>query len=508
MSKQNENKKLTLTALILMIFTSVYGFTNMPRAFFLMGYAAIPWYILSALLFFIPFAFMVSEYGAAFKDEKGGMYSWMEKSVSGRFAFIATFMWYASYIIWMVSVGSGIWVPLSFGIYGEDRTQTWSLFGNLTSVQTLGVLGIIWILFVTAVGSKGVDKISKITNIGGTACALMNVVLLIGGLLVAGKNGKFAQPIGNFAKAFTVSPDVNYQSGIGILSFLTFAIFAYGGLEVVGGLVDKTEDAEKNFPKGVTVSAIIIAVGYAIGIFVIGMFTNWEEVMHQDGIHLGNVAYKTIQNLGYEIGSAFGAKEATCVMLGHTMGRVVGISMFLALTGAFFTLTYSPLKTLIQGAPADLWPGKLGEMDENGMPKHAMWIQAIIVICIMALVSFGGKNANEFFRILTLMVNVAMTLPYLFLAVAFKSFKEKQFRGEISSSFKIYKTQGKATAFSYIVAFVIAFANVFTIIQPAIDSADGWKDSVVMVLGPVLFAVIAMALYGKYQKKAQTVSAR
>ena len=114
----------------------------------------------------------------------------------------------------MVSVGSGIWVPLSFGIYGEDRTQTWSLFGNLTSVQTLGVLGIIWILFVTAVGSKGVDKISKITNIGGTACALMNVVLLIGGLLVAGKNGKFAQPIGNFAKAFTVSPDVNYQSGI------------------------------------------------------------------------------------------------------------------------------------------------------------------------------------------------------------------------------------------------------------------------------------------------------
>lgn len=38
----NTTKKLTLVSLILMIFTSVFGFANMPRAFYLMGYAAIP----------------------------------------------------------------------------------------------------------------------------------------------------------------------------------------------------------------------------------------------------------------------------------------------------------------------------------------------------------------------------------------------------------------------------------------------------------------------------------
>ena len=42
----------------------------MPRAFYLMGYAAIPWYILSAILFFIPFAFMMAEYGAALKKKE------------------------------------------------------------------------------------------------------------------------------------------------------------------------------------------------------------------------------------------------------------------------------------------------------------------------------------------------------------------------------------------------------------------------------------------------------
>jgi len=80
--KENNAKKMSLISLILMIFTSVFGFTNIPRSFYLMGYGAIPWYIISAVLFFIPYAFMMAEYGAAFKDEKGGIFSWMKKSVS------------------------------------------------------------------------------------------------------------------------------------------------------------------------------------------------------------------------------------------------------------------------------------------------------------------------------------------------------------------------------------------------------------------------------------------
>ena len=63
----NDSKKLSLMALIMMIFTSVYGFNNMPRSFYLMGYGAIPFYVISAIIFFVPFAFMIAEYGSAFK---------------------------------------------------------------------------------------------------------------------------------------------------------------------------------------------------------------------------------------------------------------------------------------------------------------------------------------------------------------------------------------------------------------------------------------------------------
>ena len=92
-------KKMSLIGLILMIFTSVFGFANSPSAYYLMGYSAIPFYIFSALLFFIPFALMMAEMGAAYRKEEGGIYSWMNNSVGPRFAFIGTFMWFSSYII-------------------------------------------------------------------------------------------------------------------------------------------------------------------------------------------------------------------------------------------------------------------------------------------------------------------------------------------------------------------------------------------------------------------------
>ena len=88
-----------------------------------MGYGAIPFFLLSAVVFFVPFAFMVAEYGSAFKDEKGGIFSWMQICVGKKYAFVATFMWYTSYVIWLVNIASGIMVPLSNAIFGKIRQQ-------------------------------------------------------------------------------------------------------------------------------------------------------------------------------------------------------------------------------------------------------------------------------------------------------------------------------------------------------------------------------------------------
>ena len=214
-------KKMSLIGLILMIFTSVFGFANSPSAFYLMGYSAMPFYLFSALFFFIPFALMMAEMGAAYRKEEGGIYSWMNHSVGPRFAFMGAFMWFSSYMVWMVSTAAKIWVPFSTFLFGADKTQTWALAG-LTSTQTVGILAACWMLLVTFVAVKGMHKIAKITAVGGIAVMGLNLVLLLVSLVILLLNGgHYAQPLD-----FTASPNPGYQSGLAMLSFVVFAIFA------------------------------------------------------------------------------------------------------------------------------------------------------------------------------------------------------------------------------------------------------------------------------------------
>lgn len=495
MGNNEKQKKLTLVTLILMIFTSVFGFANMPRSFYLMGYGAIPWFIFGAIAFFLPYAFMMAEYGAAFKEEKGGIYSWMEKSVGPKYAFVGIFMWYASYVIWMINICSSIWVPLSNMIFGVDRTSELSFFG-LNSTQSIGILGVCWIILVFIISKKGMSKITKITSVGGIACALLNVVLIGGAVIVLILNkGQLAEPVKGMM-SFVNSPNPAYHSITAMLSFLVFAIFAFGGIEAVGGLVDQTENAERTFPKGVAIAAIVISVGYALGIFCVGVFTNWGATLSGENVNMANVAYVVMNNFGYTLGTSMGLDTAVAVQIGNWVARFVGLSMFLALTGAFFTLSYSPLKQLIEGTPAKLWPAKFSKIDENGMPANAMLVQTVIVAVMVFAIAMGGKNAKAFFEMLVLMTNVAMTIPYLFLSIAFISFKKKD---EIAKPFEVYKSKSVAVVVAVIVTATVGFANIFTIIEPALKG--DYVSTIAMIAGPLIFTVVALIILYAGNKK-------
>ncbi|MGL4373410.1 MAG: glutamate/gamma-aminobutyrate family transporter YjeM, partial [Turicibacter sp.] len=344
--------------------------------------------------------------------------------------------------------------------------------------------------------SKGMDSIKKVTSIGGTAVALLNVVLLLGGLLVLVLNGfELAEPMKDVAQAFTVSPNAKYTSAIAMISFLTYAIFAFGGTEVVGGLVDQTENPEKTFPKGLLIAAGVISLGYVIGIFMIGIFTNWTDVLSIEGVNNGNVTYIIMQNLGYQIGLALNLSQDIALTIGAWTARFVGLSMFLALSGAFMALSYGPLKQLIEGTPKKIWPAKMTEL-KNDMPINAMKVQTVIAVVLILSVSFGGEAASEFFDKLVLMTNVAMTIPYLFISFAFISFKRKT---EIHKPFVIYKNTTVAIVVSLIVTGVVAFANVFTIIEPL--TTGDYSKTIWMVAGPLFFTIVALVLYARGERK-------
>ena len=66
-----------------------------------------------------------------------------------------------------------------------------------------------------------------------------------------------------------------------------------------------------------------------------------------------------MQQLGEKLAESFNLSSGAVHTWGTVFARYVGLSMFLTLIGALFTLIYSPLKQLMEGTPEKVWPGKL-----------------------------------------------------------------------------------------------------------------------------------------------------
>lgn len=488
-------KSIKLMTLIMMIFTTIFGFANTPIAFMQMGYASIIWYIFAAIFFFLPLGFMMAEYGSAFNEAKGGIYSWIEGAVGPKIAFIGTFMWLASWETWLVATASKIWIPFSTFISGSDQTQTWHLWG-LHSNQVIGVLAVLLIIVVTFFASKGIDWISKISSFGGIMMVTINILFFVFSIFILLKNGfHTAEPIHGLS-TFLHSANPSFTSPIAMLSFVVYAVFAYAGMESMGGITDSMENPKRDFPRGVLISTAIIAVLYAVSIFLWGASANWSQIIDQGHVNLGNVTYIMMNNLGSTFGSQIGLNAAGAATMGEWFARFAGFDMFIVYIGSFFVLIYSPIKAFVLGTPKDFWPKHVTELNSAGMPANAMWYQAAFVIILIFAIAFGGSTAQVFYNILTLMGNVSTALPYLFLVGAYPFFNQNP---EIEKPYVFFKNKTMmwiVTAISFI---VLALSVLFTCVEPILEHQ--WTDAFWTVSGPVFFTLIAVILYRRYERK-------
>ncbi|GEK27696.1 glutamate/gamma-aminobutyrate family transporter YjeM [Furfurilactobacillus siliginis] len=492
-----QKKKLSLGALVLMIFTTIFGFGNTPTAFAQMGYGAIFWYLVGAVLFFLPSGLMFAEYGASLKESKGGIYSWLDASISERWSFIATFIWLSSWIIWQVMIAQKVWITLATIISGHDTTGSWHLFG-LNSTLTIALLAILWIIGITWAASRGMEFIARVASTGGIAVMALNVILVLASLIILIANHfTLAQPI-NHLSDFATSPSPQFQTPIAMISFVIYAIFAYGGLESIGGVTDSLDQPEKTFPRGILIGTLVIGVGYSLTIFLWGISTNWAMVIAHGSVNLGNITYVLMENLGNVLGLSLGLSVPAAHVLGEIFSRFAGISMFLAYLGSFFVLIYSPLKSFILGSPKELWPKKMTKLNKHNMPEFAMWMQAAAVCLFIAGISLAAvlthKDAKFFYNVLTSMSNVSTTLPYLFLVGAFPYFKREQ----RERPFVAYHSKRWMLFVVTIVMITLSVGIGFTILQPFLDK--DWVTAIATVAGPLVFGSIAWIFYANREQ--------
>lgn len=491
----SQSRKITYGSLVLMIFSAIFGFSNSMTAFYQMGYSSIIWYIVAAVAFFLPSALMFAEYGATFKEAKGGIYSWLKGSTNEKFAFIGTFIWLAAWVVWLVSSTQFFIVAVSTALFGSDKTQTWGL-GPFNSNQVVGILGVLFILLVTFLASRGIDKIAKVATFGGIfAFGITLLFSLFSIVVLIAHHGVLAQGITG-VESFTTSPNSNFQSPIAIISFLVYAIFAYGGLETTSGVIDSVDKPEKTYPKALITVMILMTLFYLILITMCGISTNWHSVLGKSSVDLANCEYVLINNLGIEVGKAFGLSGTAALGIGKFFSHITALSDVLTGLGAAFVMIYSPVKSFVLGSDSRLLPKKITKLNDKGMPANAMWLQALVVSLIMLFVAFGGKAATQFYTILTDMMNVSSSAPYLFLIAAFPFFKQKQ---NLDRPFVFYKNKKVVWTVTSIVWLVVAAGIVFTCVEPILS--HDYMTAFWTAFGPIFFGVVGWILYKRSEAK-------
>lgn len=111
-------------------------------------------------------------------------------------------------------------------------------------------------------------------------------------------------------KIFITSPNPQFQTPIAIISFVVYAIFAYGGMESLGSVTDSMDKPEKTFPRGLIIASLFTIGAYVIMIFMIGFSVNYNSVVAKHGVNLGNITYIVFSQLGVYLGHSLGWSAA------------------------------------------------------------------------------------------------------------------------------------------------------------------------------------------------------
>ncbi|MDR0885833.1 MAG: amino acid permease, partial [Clostridiales Family XIII bacterium] len=299
-------KSLSAIKIIIMITTTVFSFSSMSNAFFLMGYKAIPWLILCAILYFVPFCFIIAEITSTYQNHQGGLYDWLADIVSPKMGFVAAFIWYCSYFIWMVSLFMKCWIPISIAIFGKDMTQMSQLpLGlsklGLTNVQLIGVLSVALVIIVSIIILGGFMRVAKTIVFSGTLMSILMFLMIASSIvLFVSRGGVMANHFdisgSNSTTFFQTGTNISGSGIYGNLSFMIFGITAFGGLDTIANTMSEMGEKKKHFPRYVLIGAILIVAFYIFGIILWGVSIDWKNI-DPSKFHLGNAMYYFVENL-------------------------------------------------------------------------------------------------------------------------------------------------------------------------------------------------------------------
>ena len=364
-------KTLTVFTLAMINVAAVSSVRNLPTIAEY-GFASLFFFALAAVLFFIPVSMVAAELATGW-PQTGGVFAWVKEAFGHRTGFLAIWLLWAENVIYYPALLSFIAGTIA---YIASPTLAQNPYYTLFVIVT-----VFWATtLANLLGMRISGWISAFGVITGT--------IIPGGLIII--LGILWYFSGNSLQvAFTTQNLVPDMSSPTQLVLFSGVLVAFCGLEMSAVHARDVQNPQKNYPRAILLSALLILGLYVLGVLAIAIVIPQSEISLTAG---------SLQAFAVFV-DAYGLSWLT---------PVIAILLTLGAFGTLSTWIAGPSKGLLGAAQSGDLPPFFRKLNRHGMPVALLITQAVIVT-FFSMIFFNHAHCKQ--RLLGLERHGSPALP-------------------------------------------------------------------------------------------------
>lgn len=459
--------KLTLVAFVLITAAALMSIRTFPTQG-VVGWQSIVFCLLAIVIYLIPASLVSAELATGWPQE-GGVYVWVKEAFGEKWGFTAVWLQWFQMTIGFISILTFIAATFSF-LFNPDLANN--------KLYLFVVIVVIWwgLTFINFRGLKDYARISSWSVVLGTF--IPAAVLIIGGLwyILAGNPVQLTL----HPAVSDLMPDLSSASNLVLL--VTF-VFVFIGIEMTATHAKEIKDVQKNYPLGILIVGIVMAVVSIIGALIVAMLVPVNNLNLLAGIMQSfNVIFVSL----------------------HLSWLTMLFALLIAIgaIGQVSTWILGPVRGLFATAAEGTLPPVLQKINKNGIPVNMLILQGILITFWGAVYVLlpGGVNSS-FWMLFALTTTVYIVMYFLMYAAAVKL---RYTQPDVKRAFTI--PGGKLGM--WLVAgfgFLMMVLLFLLAMLPPTQIKEGSSFVIFMVVGTVLVAVVPLLIYA-FKKPSWKIS--
>lgn len=424
--------------------------------------------LVGGFLWFIPVALCSAEMATVKGWEKGGLYTWVSKTLGRKWGFAAIFFqWF------QITVG---FITMIYFIVGAlSYALNWPALNTNVWLKLIATLVIFWLITISQFGgTKNTAKIAKVGFFVGIVAT--GIILFILGIVYIAQGNPVKVSFGSGAWI----PDFTKINTLVV--FVSF-ILAYAGVESSASHVKDMDNPGKNYPK-----AILILVVATILLDTLGGATV-AATIPQNQLSLDTGVIQAYSYLIHHFGG------------GEWLVRLIAVVICLGVIAEIAAWVVGPSTAMLEAAENGLLPKQMAKVNQHNVPINIVLVQGIIVSIWAVVLTLGGGGANlSFFVAMALTVCIYLVAYVLLFLSYITLVKEKD---DLTRTYHIPGGKNVKIGVAMVGLLVSIFSFFISFFPPSdIGSGKGGTYLAILIISWLIIVVIPFVIYKYVGEKA------